>query len=83
MKLFVAGVAVLSSASCFAAGVKEPMYGQVMFGNLKLNDTNVTFEANDDVFEGELPSSIPYLGAAAQVIWKDDLFGYGWGRQRA
>ena len=64
--------------SGFAVGVKEPMYGQVMFGSLKLNDNNVRFEANDEVFEGELPSSIPYLGAAAQVPWKDDVFGYGW-----
>ncbi len=59
-------------------GVKEPMYGQVLFGSLKLNDSNISFTSNDEVFEGELPNSIPYLGAAAQVVWKDDLFGYGW-----
>lgn len=68
----------LVPAVSLAAGVKDPMYGQVMFGSLKLNDNTVTFTANDEVFEGELPDSLPYLGAAAQVIMKDDLFGYGW-----
>ena len=78
MRLLIAALTLLISFSAIAVGVKEPMYGQVMFGSLKLNDNNVSFKANDEVFEGELPNSIPYLGAAAQVIWKDDVFGYGW-----
>lgn len=68
----------LLPALTLASGVKEPMYGQVLFGSLKLNDNTITFDANDDVFEGELPDSIPYLGAAAQVIWNDGVIGYGW-----
>lgn len=60
------------------AGGQAPLYGQVMFGSLKLNDNTVSIHTNDDVLEGDLPDSIPYLGAAAQVIWKDDVIGYGW-----
>jgi len=78
LKLSAAVTLFLLTANVFAVGVKEPMYGQVMFGSLKLNDKTVTIKSNDDVYEGELPDSIPYLGAAAQVIWKDDFFGYGW-----
>jgi len=77
LRLFLICIALLP-AMAFAAGVKEPLYGQVMFGSLKLNDQTVSFESNDEVFEGELPSSIPYLGAAAQVIIHDGVFGYGW-----
>lgn len=78
MKHSLTALALLVPTLTLAAGVKEPMYGQVMFGELKLNENNVRFTANDEVYEGELPDSIPYLGAAAQVIWKDDVIGYGW-----
>jgi len=77
MKSLLLCLALIPSVA-LAAGVKEPIYGQVMFGSLKLNDNTVTFKSNDEVFEGELPDSLPYLGAAAQVIMKDDVFGYGW-----
>lgn len=79
MKYWLIALSLLTAcANISAAGVKEPLYGQVFFGSLKLNDNTVSIRSNDETLEGELPSSIPYFGAAAQVILKDDVFGYGW-----
>lgn len=78
MRRIIMAMVWLLPIAGFSAPVKQPLYGQVLFGSLKLDDNTVRFTANDEVFEGELPSSIPYLGAAAQVIIKDDFLGYGW-----
>lgn len=61
----------------FAAGVKEPMYMQVLLGQLKLDDGTVNVTREDVELEGEM-DDIPYLGAAAQVILKEGVVGYGW-----
>lgn len=70
--------AVVLSGSAHAAEVKEPLYGQVLLGQLNLDDNTVTIDLNEEVYEGDLPDSLPYLGVAAQVPWKDDVIGYGW-----
>jgi len=69
---------LLPGMALAAGGVQEPLYGQFMFGSLHLNDNTVSIHTDNDVLEGELPDSIPYLGVAAQVILADGLFGYGW-----
>lgn len=61
-----------------AEKVKDPLYGQVFFGQLNLSDNTVEFETDDETVLGEIPDSIPYFGAAAQNAWHDGVFGYGW-----
>ncbi|HVL01976.1 MAG TPA: hypothetical protein VM553_19300 [Dongiaceae bacterium] len=59
------------------AEVKEPMYMQVLLGQLELDDNSVTATRDGTEYEGEL-DDIPYLGGVAQVVLKEGVVGYGW-----
>lgn len=77
MRKLVLPLLLSATFPAFAAGVKEPMYMQVLLGQLQLDDSSVTITREDVDLAGEL-DDIPYLGAAAQVILNDDTVGYGW-----
>src|SRR3990167_8656474 len=59
------------------AQVKEPMYMQVLLGELQLTDNSVSVTRDGTEYNGEL-DDIPYLGGVAQVILHEGMFGYGW-----
>ena len=54
-----------------------PIYAQVLLGQLQLNDDSLTLTREGEQYDGKL-DSLPYLGAAAQVVWRDGVIGYGW-----
>ena len=54
-----------------------PIYAQVLLGQLQLDDDSLTLTREGEQYDGKL-DSLPYLGAAAQVVWRDDVIGYGW-----
>ncbi len=68
----------LQSASIYGRDEDPPLYGQVLFGNLYLDDRDIRIDDLNEELVGELPGHIPYLGAVAQVIKRDSLLGYGW-----
>ena len=77
MRKIILPLLLSTTLPAFGAGVKEPMYMQVLLGQLELDDSSVTITREDVDLAGEL-DDIPYLGAAAQVILKEGIVGYGW-----
>ena len=72
--LFPLSVAAVATA---AVEAREPLYAQVLIGDLHLHDNTVTLTRQGEDYDGKL-ERLPYVGAAAQVIWRDDWIGYGW-----
>lgn len=77
MRKIVLPLLLATALPGYAAGVKEPMYMQVLLGQLELNDSTTTITRDDVNLEGQL-DDIPYLGAAAQVVLNEGVVGYGW-----
>jgi opacity protein-like surface antigen len=77
MRIILLTLLLSTSLSVMAQNTIKPMYAQVLVGELRLSDETVTVTHDDVNFEGQL-DDLPYLGAAAQVILQDGLFGYGW-----
>ena len=74
----LAAVVVINTPALAADTVQQPLYAQTLFGSLKLNDSTLTIDREDALYQGDLPSSIPYLGAVVQAPWRDGVWGYGW-----
>ena len=68
---------LLLPVSAYAVDAREPLYAQVLIGDLHLHDNTVTLTRQEEDYDGKL-ERLPYVGAAAQVIWRDDWIGYGW-----
>lgn len=64
-------------ASVRAWPEEEPMYMQLLVGQLQLNDGRIASNAGGAAYNGRL-DDVPYIGGVSQVILKDDVVGYGW-----
>ncbi|MDI1302589.1 MAG: hypothetical protein PSX71_11845 [bacterium] len=71
--LFILAVPV----AVLAEPAEEPMYLQLLLGQLQLNDGRVASNGSGAAYDGRL-DDIPYVGGIAQVIMRDDVAGYGW-----
>lgn len=55
----------------------KPIYAQLLVGNLHLLDDRVTLTREGELYDGKL-RRLPYIGGAAQMLWRDDWLEYGW-----
>ncbi|MFW0776177.1 MAG: outer membrane beta-barrel protein [Rickettsiales bacterium] len=70
-------VLLLFSFSIYAETEPFPGYVQILLGQLDLDEDNVTIDRGDLNLEGSV-DSLPYVGGAVQMPWKDDFIGFGW-----
>jgi len=67
----------LLSSSSWSAEPRLPGYIQLLVGQLKLSDNNVTMTRDGFDFEGSL-DDIPYVGGAVQIPFNTGTYTYGW-----
>lgn len=69
---------MLAVPACVLAGPEEePVYMQLLLGQLQLGDNRTANSGSSAAFDGRL-GDVPYLGAVGQVVMHDDAMGYGW-----